>query len=228
MAPISSVLLALCAPTLIWSSALFPRAQTVSVCNADNCLRQIRSNSVKASPYCTGYLGQAHPKIYAGPIAGGGGYVTRKDTPYTPYDAEQKRGLYETSQPTPTPFLEPRQAQFPTFASQCQGNADRLSSACTCLIGYTPGTTTIARTATGVYTTIGVCDPRNNYGLRQNYNGGPEYRGQYPNPRFSQRIRSDIKDVQAAGLVEIYDPYNGFFDNTYGLGLCAFLVYSDE
>lgn len=34
--------------------------------------------------------------------------------------------------------------------------------------------------------------------------------------------------IIAAGLVEIYDPYNGFFDNTYGLGLCAFLVYSDE
>lgn len=97
----------------------------------------IRSVDVRESDMSSTKYTTVTPTVFS--IAGGGGYVTRKDTPYTPYDAEQKRGLYETSQPTPTPFLEPRQAQFPTFASQCQGNADRLSSACTCLIGYTPG-----------------------------------------------------------------------------------------
>ncbi|KAL8798400.1 MAG: hypothetical protein Q9182_006694 [Xanthomendoza sp. 2 TL-2023] len=155
------------------------------------------ANSRKSNLLSTLYQ-DVVPTVFS--VGGGGGYVTRKDTPYYPYDSPYvyERDLHITPKPAPTPVLEPRQAQFPTFASQCMGDANRLSSACTCLIGhtYTPHTTTIARTAVGRYQTIGVCDPRNDYDLRPSYQGDFEPVGQYANPKFGQQVRSDIKDVQ--------------------------------
>ena len=66
-------------------------------------------------------------------------YVTRKVTPYTP-PGQKKRALTEAPVPTPAPDLEARQFYPPPFASSC-GDANRLSSACTCLIGNAPETT---------------------------------------------------------------------------------------
>lgn len=63
-------------------------------------------------------------------------YVTRKITPYTP-PGQRKRELTVALAPTPPAPLELRQAALPTFASSCGGDASRVSSACTCLIGVT-------------------------------------------------------------------------------------------
>lgn len=34
--------------------------------------------------------------------------------------------------------------------------------------------------------------------------------------------------LAAAGLAEVYAPFDGSFNNTYGLGLCSYLLQSDE
>ncbi|KAL8748016.1 MAG: hypothetical protein Q9190_000166 [Brigantiaea leucoxantha] len=174
MAPFKAVLLAFFAHgSLVWPAVLQPRDQTISQCNADNCLRQIRSNSVKASPYCTSYLTNAHPVVYpvtmtsyttvvptvfhVGTGTAKSDYVTRKLTPYTP-PGQKKRALTDGPVPTAAPALELRQAALPTFASSC-GNSDRLSSACTCLIGNAPVTTTktVPQNYPNTYRTVGVC-----------------------------------------------------------------------
>ncbi|KAI4157955.1 MAG: hypothetical protein LQ342_007881 [Letrouitia transgressa] len=106
-------------------------------------------------------------------------YITRKLTPYTP-PGQKKRALTDAPVPTPAPELEARQAALPPFASSCGGNTNRLSSACTCLIGNAPQT--ITKTAIqnqpGVYTTVGVCGATDgfdyNYQL-QNQGGFENY-----------------------------------------------------
>ena len=73
----------------------------------------------------------------------GSSLVTRKDAPYTPLDwTPDKRDIKTApeSTTTPTPVLEPRQAALPGYASLCTGDTNRLSSACTCLIGETAET----------------------------------------------------------------------------------------
>ena len=74
--------------------------------------------------------------FHVGTGTAGSDYVTRKITPYTP-PGQKKRELTDALAPTPTAALELRQAALPTFASSCGGDASRVSSACTCLIGVT-------------------------------------------------------------------------------------------
>ncbi|KAG7009089.1 hypothetical protein G7Y79_00003g009570 [Physcia stellaris] len=173
MALLKAFLLALSGPSVVWSSVLQPREQSIYSCNADNCLRQVRSNSIKASPYCTSYISNAHPIVYpvtvtsytfvkptvfhVGTGTAKSDYVTRMVNPYTP-PGQKKREITEAPNPTPAAELEPRQAPLPTFASSC-GNANRFSSACTCLIGNAPSTTTstVPQNAPGPYRTVGVC-----------------------------------------------------------------------
>ena len=139
-------------------------------------------------------------------------YVTRKVNPYTP-PGQKKREITEAPAPTPAPELELRQAVLPTFASSCSGDANRLSSACTCLIGNTPytvvrrysgylcnhvaltlglQTTTVARNAPGGYRTVGVC-------------GAPESGFDNHNVLIDQ----------------------GGFENTYNHGQISFAEYED-
>ena len=157
-------------------------------------------------------------------VGGTPSLVRRKDVPYTPLNFEPDKRDLQGRAPDPTPApeapieLEPRQAALPSFASKCTGDANRLSSACTCLIGRilsTPvcvpfniieddlltaslQTTTIAQPS-GPATTITVCGAdvtsfRNTqYGLRPQGYGDYEFRhnhGQLSGARFSA-----IKDL---------------------------------
>ena len=158
-------------------------------------------------------------------VGGSPSLIRRKDVPYTPLNFEPDKRDLQGRAPDPTPApdppveLEPRQAALPYFASRCVGDPNRLSSACTCLIGdilSTPvcvlfniiegelltgllQTTTIAQ-PTGPATTITVCGSDlstvgySQYGLRdQNYGGGYEFRhnhGQIQSTRYS-----DIKTL---------------------------------
>ncbi|KAL9588331.1 MAG: hypothetical protein Q9203_002853 [Teloschistes exilis] len=244
----ASLLAVLCAPHLIWAAGILqPRDQTIHTCNADNCLRQIRSNYRQADPFCTSYLKNGNPVVqpvtatfyttvtptvyHVGTGTASSDYVTRKLTPYTP-PGQKKRALTAAPVPTPAPVLELRQANLPSFASRCTGDPNRLSSACTCEIGYTAqqSTTTVVRNAPGVYRTVGVCGGSPvDYDYYPRNQGGFEYNNQ---DRFGfveiAGITDNILTPLAAGLAEIYDPELGHFNNTYGIGLCGYLLRSDE
>lgn len=243
-----------------------------------------------ASPYCTTYLNNAHPWVEPATVTSytsvrptvfnvaGSSLVTRKDAPYTPLDWEpDKRDLKTApeSMITPTPVIEARQAALPAFASFCTGDVNRLSSACTCLIGQTDTTPTktIARTIPGAFVTQSVCDPDTlaydwQYGLRDQSNGGYQFRhnhGQIGGVRYSNildipgcckqcfhtpkcvayhldPVSSECEidlligsnqptpqdNLCPFGLQFFYDPYQSGFNNSYALGLCSYMVPSDE
>ncbi|KAI4203519.1 MAG: hypothetical protein LQ350_001858 [Teloschistes chrysophthalmus] len=239
----ASLLAVLCAPNLIWASGILqPRDQTIHTCNVDNCLRQVRSNYRQADPFCTSYLKNGNPAVE--PVTASD-YVTRKLTPYTP-PGQKKRALTAAPVSTPAPVLELRQANLPSFASKCTGDPNRLSSACTCEIGYTAqqSTTTVVRNAPGVYRTVGVCGgspvdydyyPRNQGGFEYNnqdkfgatFNLDPSGSGCQLN-LLTSSTDQQVDATCPAGLAEIYDPEVGNFNNTYGIGLCGYLLRSDE
>ncbi|KAJ6262924.1 hypothetical protein Dda_1482 [Drechslerella dactyloides] len=200
-------------------------------------------------------------------------YVTRKGAPYI---APNKRDVIPAGpipMVTPQPAMDRarRQAPLPPFASSCTGAPDRLSSACTCMIGYTADKSTSYRTVTqNMYThTTNVCtiSGTNTVNLRE------WGRGEFTDrsATFDQSTFDQITDIQQCcnicfdtvncaayyidadtqkcgiltglgsrqpqpndrlcgnGLMEIYDPYQGdHIHGPYDLGLCAYLVYSDE
>ncbi|KAF3192437.1 hypothetical protein TWF788_000051 [Orbilia oligospora] len=129
--------------------------EAVSICNADNCLRQIKGTA-PAWPYCSRYLTTTRPVITPVPatitvtatrtvfaVFSPSGkpveYITRKGAPYIAPN-KKKREVPEIEARVPSPMtgvpIAPRQA-LPTWASSCTGDPGRLSSACTCLLGYT-------------------------------------------------------------------------------------------
>ena len=60
MGPIKALFLVLFSPTLILGEVT-----TIHACNLDNCLRQVRSNSLRASPYCSTYIPSSpRPRVY--------------------------------------------------------------------------------------------------------------------------------------------------------------------
>ncbi|KAL8723782.1 MAG: hypothetical protein Q9181_007204 [Wetmoreana brouardii] len=133
-------------------------------------------------------------------------YVTRRVNPYTP-PGQKRRDL--APDPTPAPELEIRQAALPTFVSSCGGNANRVSSACTCLIGNAPETTTktVAQNAPGAYQTVGVCGaPESGY---DNHNvlidqGG--FETYYNKAQIGFAEYSDINDVNACCIKCYHSP----------------------
>ncbi|KAK6341615.1 hypothetical protein TWF696_008686 [Orbilia brochopaga] len=177
---------------------VIPAVAAISACNADNCLRQIArsTNSLAASAFCSTYLDTSHPLItpatkttvvtatptvfivhfparqFREPET-----ITRKAAPYI---APNKRDVIpETPEPviTPQPRRDRvrRQATLPAFASSCVERPDipdRLSSACTCLIGSTLETPVYTRTATqNTYTTVDVCTYTATNYLRDSWQG---------------------------------------------------------
>ncbi|EPS36966.1 hypothetical protein H072_9447 [Dactylellina haptotyla CBS 200.50] len=166
--------------------------EAVTLCNADNCLRQLRGNGYPASSYCTSYLTTARPAITPPPLTvvvtatrtvfavhSPSGqpieYITRKGAPYIAPNKRKRNLDLLPREPIPVTVapIKARQAPLPLFASSCTGAPDRLSSACTCLIGYTADRVTVSKTVTqSTYTfTTQVCIPTDVYNLRQSWQG---------------------------------------------------------
>ncbi|KAF3927584.1 hypothetical protein AA313_de0206636 [Arthrobotrys entomopaga] len=270
------------------NTAFFSFADAVSTCYADNCLRQLRGNGSPASAYCSSYLTTTHPVITPVPVTiivtatrtvfavhspdpdRPIEYVTRKGAPYIAPNKRKRDLNIFPREPAPaqvTAFpIQPRQAP-PSFASSCTPLPDRLSSACTCLIGSTAQASTTYKTNTQkTYTkTVDVCLPTNTNSLRSSYQGDfIDNNASFTNFGFptssvqeccnicfhtfncvAYYIRDDNgqcgilraedssqpqpnDNACSAGLLEIYDPLIGDFPGPYELGLCAYLVYSDE
>ncbi|EGX52342.1 hypothetical protein AOL_s00043g131 [Orbilia oligospora ATCC 24927] len=264
--------------------------EAVSICNADSCLRQIKGTA-PAWPYCSRYLTTTRPVITPVPatitvtatrtvfaVFSPSGkpveYITRKGAPYIAPN-KKKREVPEIEARGPSPMtgvpLAPRQA-LPTWASSCTGDPGRLSSACTCLLGYTAERSTSTRTVTQktATATVSVCQATDPYFLRPDYRGDWVDRfavlqhfgfpttdiqeccnicfhtwncigyyvrreddeispGQCGIIRVESSSNPEPNDRQCSnGLMEVYDPYNGDFPGPWELGLCAYLVYSDE
>ncbi|KAK6532340.1 hypothetical protein TWF281_006529 [Arthrobotrys megalospora] len=262
-------------------------ADAVSYCSADNCLRQLRGAG-QAYSYCSRYLTTTRPiitpvattitvtatrTVFAvfSPSGKPVEYITRKGAPYiAPNKKKRDVPKIEAREPEPLPVtgapIALRQA-LPTFASSCTGAPDRLSSACTCLIGRTLDRPTSTRTVTQktATQTVSVCRATETNWLR------PDWRGDWTDvyatfmdfgfpttdPQeccnicfhtfncVAYYIRNDngqcgIVRVESSsdpqpddracsnGLLEVYDPYNGDWPGAWDLGLCAYLVYSDE
>ncbi|KAL9614939.1 MAG: hypothetical protein Q9167_000581 [Letrouitia subvulpina] len=119
-------------------------------------------------------------------------YITRKLTPYTP-PGQKKRALTDAPVPTSAPELDARQAALPPFASSCGGDANRLSSACTCLIGNAPETITItaAQNQPGVYTTVGVCGATDGH----NYNYELQSQGGFYDTYNNRIVSSEFYEI---------------------------------
>ncbi|KAK6501198.1 hypothetical protein TWF481_009042 [Arthrobotrys musiformis] len=266
-------------------------AEAVSICNADNCLRQLKATA-PAVRYCSQYL-TTRPVITPVPatvtvtatrtvfaVFSPSGkpveYITRKGAPYiAPNKKKRDIDAQEIEARGPSPItgvpVAPRQA-LPTWASSCTGDPGRLSSACTCLIGYTAERSTSTRTVTQKTSTatVSVCQATDPYFLRPDYRGDwTDYLATFQDFGFpttdvqeccnicfhtwncvAYYIRRDDDDVAPGqcgiirvesssnpepndrqcsnGLMEVYDPYNGDFLGPWELGLCAYLVYSDE
>ncbi|KAK6357937.1 hypothetical protein TWF730_007293 [Orbilia blumenaviensis] len=202
-------------------------------------------------------------------------YITRKGAPYiAPNKKKRDVDIPKIEARGPSPVtgvpIAPRQA-LPTWASSCSGDPGRLSSACTCLLGYTAERSTSTRTVTQRTSTatVSVCRTTDKYFLRPDWSGG--WRDPYANFAHIGFPTSDIQEccnicfhtwncvayymqeiepgndecrimrVESSsdpepndrqcsnGLLEVYDPFN---DNEvrgpWELGLCAYLVYSDE
>lgn len=169
---------------------------SVSLCKGIDCFIDRAS---KLNMVSTSYKPGVPTVFHVGTGTAKSDYITRKLTPYTP-PGQKKRALTDAPVPTPAPELEARQAALPPFASSCGGNTNRLSSACTCLIGNAPQTIvcylcgkppidkptltlslqtkTAIQNQPGVYTTVGVCGATDgfdyNYQL-QNQGGFENY-----------------------------------------------------